>query len=102
MQLHDKARACDRVLSILAPGVIQGTLPAQLDQLTAARQINFDGQGFNFQLPPSWGADGGFANLRILSIGQNRLSRSLPAEWGSSDRYRAASKLLIQLASSTL
>lgn len=79
------------MLSILGPGAVQGTLPAELDRLTAAQLVDFTGQHFTGALPASWGADGGFASLEMLSLGQNQLESSLPAEWGSQDRCAAAS-----------
>lgn len=65
---------------------VQGTLPAELDRLTALQQLSIVGQGFSGRLPASWGADGGFGELQLIDISQNQLSSTLPAEWGAPDR----------------
>ena len=71
-----------RNLAVLAPGLVQGTLPAALSNLTAATTIVLQSQSFSGSLPPEWGA-GGFDALTRLVLSQNKLTGSLPSEWGS-------------------
>ena len=65
---------------------MEGTLPAELDRLTALTHLNANGEGFTGTLPSSWGTEGGFAELQVLSFGGNQLSGTLPSEWGAPDR----------------
>lgn len=88
----------DRVTSLLLSSFgqdVQGTLPAELDRLTALQQLSIVGQGFSGRLPASWGADGGFGELQLIDISQNQLSSTLPAEWGAPDRFQKLQALTL-------
>lgn len=48
------------------PVQAEGSLPAELTQLTAVQLLNFQGNAFNSSLPEEWGANQTFPALQTL------------------------------------
>ncbi|KAK2080725.1 hypothetical protein QBZ16_000579 [Prototheca wickerhamii] len=71
------------------PVQAEGSLPAELTQLTAVQLLNFQGNAFNSSLPDEWGANQTFPALQALYLQNNQLSGSLPSTWGDPGAFES-------------
>lgn len=77
---------CDALGSVVKldvsfpPGVLSGTLPVGLQQLTSLTEVHFEFNAFTGTLPAAWAAWTGLAQFYAQS---NNLTGALPSEWSA-------------------